>query len=281
MVLEKASEWSLYYVVQNQSTPDTVPGAPSMIYIGTVTAGSVDPAANYAKVRGAGQVDYIKLHKLSEKPKTSVRVNISRIAYIKAVIDDVYHVLAFYNATRGQTVRYIGSKIDTLDLSVDSDDVLKGTLDIQARSVDSNAVSGASYGSATADVTDYTNVEISKAGTPITDWMSASMKVDNRLQRRIKSSDRSTRALERYERDNEWKYKLDVDSATALDEFASIKADTAFTFKFKVTDPSSDVWSCTFNNSKYTDLGQDVFDPSDLLGKELTGNGTTITYGTS
>lgn len=281
MTLEKASEWAMYYVVQNQSTPDVVPASPSLTYVGSVTKGGPDPNANYKKVRGGGQVDYIKLHKLSEKPKTSVQIDISRIAYIKGVIDDSYHVLVFYNATRGQTIRHIGAKIDTCELSCNNDDTLQATLEIQSRSVDASAVSGASYGSATTETTDFTGVEISKAGTPITDWINCSMRIDNQLQRRLNSSTRATRALERIQRDNEWKYNLDIDHATAFDEFTSIKNDTAFAFKFKVTDPTSDVWSCTFNNSKYMGLDDDLFNPSDLLGKDLTGSGTTITYGTS
>lgn len=271
----------MYYVLQNQATPDTVPGSPTMIYVGSVVGGSMDPGANYKKIRGAGQLDFVKLHKMSEKPSTSVKIEVSRIGYLKAVIDDVWHVIAFYNATYDQTIRWIGAKINTADISCSNEDSLMLDLAIEARSCDSNAVSGATYAAATTDLTDFTGVEISVDATPITDWVSCSMRIDNQLIRRLNSNARTTRALERVERENEFKFARDIDDATALDEFQNIQNDTEFDFKFKVTDPTADVWSCTFGAAKYMGLTQDVFEPGDLLGKEMTGSGSTITYGTS
>jgi hypothetical protein len=279
MSLQNASMWTAHFVVQNQSTPDTVPGSPTMIYIGHVTAGQINPAPNYKKVKRAGSLDYAAIHKLSEKPETTIKIEMSRIAYVRACINDIYHVLAFRNTTDNQTIRYIGAKIDSLDLSCDVDDTLMADVTVQARSVDSSAVSGANYQAAVEEVIDYTDIEISKGGTPVNSWLKTGLKIDNRIKRRINNTNGATRALERTERDHEWTYALDVASASALDEFNSIKNDTAFAFKFAVTD-SQETWSATMAGSKYTDLGFDPFDSSDILGKDLTGSGTTLTYGT-
>jgi hypothetical protein len=125
-------------------------------------------------------------------------------------------------------------------------------------------------------------VEISKNSSVIDNWLSCGITIDNMLKRRLKNSDRSTRNLERVERDNTFKYKLDIDSATAFDELDAILNDTAFTFKFKMTNPDSSAsWSTSFANAKFDGDGfkANLFDPKDVLGKELSGSGETISYG--
>jgi hypothetical protein len=58
---------------------------PSLTYIGHITDGSPDPNANYKKVKSSGQLDYRKLHKLSQKPRSRIKIELANVNYIKAM----------------------------------------------------------------------------------------------------------------------------------------------------------------------------------------------------
>lgn len=181
-------------------------------------------------------------------------------------------------------VRLRGAYVDRCRVNCDIEENVTVDLDLVGLTTD-NTVPTLGSGSWASDAITalfYQDVTVSKDGTPITDWTRASFEVNKNFIRRFTPSTGNTRALETTARDHSLSISRDMITTDAFNEYADINANTPRTMKLKLDNSDDSAsWAVTLNTARTTSWEADVARPEDIIGKDLSYVGTSITFGTS
>ena len=207
------------------------------------------------------------------------------VAFLTTLVSSTQaHTLVLRDSTNSLYVRLRGSYVDRCRVNCDIEDNVTVDLDLVGMTTDNTAptLGSGSYGADLSTALFYQDVTVLKDAVAITDWTRASFEVNKNFIRRFTPSTGNTRALETTARDHSLSLSRDMLTTDAFNEYADINANTSRTMKLKV-DNSDDsaTWSVTLNTARTTGWEADIARPEDIIGKDLTYVGTTITFGTS
>lgn len=269
----------------DQTTNKAVmPANPSLVYLGTVTNGTPSPKPDLKKVKGAGNLDFIKIHEKTKKPHVSLSLTPVDPTYLWTVADDKYHHIVFRNERANKTVQVLGCKLIDLNGSVRSEDEIILNLELDGINMLTTAVvlGSGGYGASNSAYLDFSNVELRKDGSVVNDWVEIQFTLRNVVKHRFKPSDKSIRELARVGRDNSLTVVRDMDDTDALDELTDIINKTERAYKVKISNVAGNsFFSITYNNARVEDFDANLAEPEDLIGKRLPIIGTTITLANS
>jgi len=292
MTLILPSSWKAYWV--QESVAGTTPSNPSFVFMGYVDSGTPTPNPNYKQVRASGSPDFYINQRMSVKPEAKLSLIPNKVSFLTTLLSanaspwGTPFSLVLRDATDSLYIRLLGAYIDRARVRCAIEDQVKVDLDLVGMTTDVTAPTLGS-GSYAADPsgTDvdpiyYRYVTVSKDGSALTDWTDVEFEVNKNFIRRLTPSTGATRALETVARDHHLMVTRDMDSGTALDEYSDIANDTTRTMKLKLTNvDNSASWSVTINSAKTSGLSLDPMKPEDIVSKQMTYMGSSLTFGTS
>ena len=215
----------------------------------------------------------------------SISIVPSSVAFLTTLVSsNQAFTLVLRDSTNSMYVRNRGTYIDRCRIDCTVEDNVTVDLDTMSYTTDNTAptLGSGSYASDDSTALYYQNVTLSKDGSAITDWSKATFEVNKNFIRRLTPSNGNTRALETTARDHSLTLTRDMDTADAFNEYADINANTSRTMKLKLDNANlSASWSVQLNSAKATSFDADILKPEDIMGKDLTYIGTTLTFGTS
>lgn len=282
------SNWKAYFV--QETTEGTTPTT-GFTFMGYVDSGSPSPNPNYKQVRASGSPDFYINQRMSIRPMAKVSLIPNKIGFLTSLlsanVSPWYTPFTLYlvDATDTKYLWLKGSYIDRCSIKCDVEEQVNIDLDLVGLTTGTTVLSGslaADPSGASIPPLFYQNVVVSKDTVALTDWTSVSFEVNKNFIRRISPSTGQTRALASVARDHSLSITRDMDTGSALDEYDDIANDTTRTMKLKLTNPdASAIWSVTVNLAKTTSIDINPLKPEEIIGKQMTYEGSSLTFGTS
>lgn len=261
--------------------------------MGYVTRGTPSPNPNYKQVRASGSPDYYINQRMSVNPTARISLIPNKVGFLTSLVSASVapwatpFTLFLKNDVSGQE-KYVwlkGSYVDTCRIKCDIDDHVMVDLDLVGMTTNVTALANSIPADPTGDDIDplyYRNVTLSKDGTAIDDWTTVSFELNKNFMRRLTPSTGATRALATVARGHSISLTRDMDSGTALDEYVDIVNDTTKTMKLLLANPDASAsWSVTLNNAKTQNVDLNILEPESLNSKEISYQGSSLTFGTS
>lgn len=289
MTLIRPTDWKAYWV--QEVTAGTTPTT-GFTFLGYVTRGTPSPNPNYKQVRASGSPDFYINQRMSVRPSARISLIPNKVNFLTSLVTANAAPWAtpftLYLVDTSDTL-YLwtkGSYVDRCNIKCDVEDQVMVDLDIVALQTGSTVLTGA--GTTTVPTGDdidplfYQSVTVSKDGTAIPDWTSVGFELNKNFIRRLTPSTGATRALMTVARDHSLTITRDMDTSDALNEFTDIANDTTRTMKLLLTNPdASAAWSVTVNDAKTQNADLNMLQPESLCNKDLTYQGSSLTFATS